>query len=112
MSILGKAVYLAGPMTGYPDYNFPAFEEARKQLRRLGAEVICPAEAGQVEGWEWKDYMKRDILMMLDADSVVVLPGWEQSRGAKMEVGIAAKLRMTVLSLHEAIEELSQESSV
>lgn len=112
MSILGKAVYLAGPMTGYPDYNFPAFEEARKQLRRLGAEVHCPAELGQVEGWEWEQYMRRGLITMLtNCRAVVVLPGWEQSRGAKMEVGIAAKLRMTVLSLHEAIEELSQESS-
>lgn len=112
MSILGKAIYLAGPMTGYPDYNFPAFAEARKKLRSLGAEVHCPAELGQVEEWEWEQYMRRDLIAMLtNCRAVVVLEGWSRSRGAQMEVNIAAKLRMPVLSLSEAIEVLSQESS-
>ena len=92
-------LYLSGPMTGLPDYNFPAFEQARDRIRMMGHEVICPAEAGQVEGWEWRDYMKRDILMMLEADSLVVLPGWEDSRGARLEVHLASALGMTVYDL-------------
>ena len=92
-------LYLSGPMTGLPDYNFPAFEQARDRIRMMGHEVICPAEAGQVEGWEWRDYMKRDILMMLDAASLVVLPGWEDSRGARLEVHLASALGMTVYDL-------------
>lgn len=92
-------LYLSGPMTGLPDYNFPAFEQARDRIRTMGHEVICPAEAGQVEGWEWSDYMKRDILMLLDVDSVVVLPGWEDSRGARLEVHLASALGMTIYDL-------------
>lgn len=92
-------LYLSGPMTGLPDYNFPAFEQARDRLRTMGHEVICPAEAGQVEGWEWSDYMKRDVIMLLAADSVVVLPGWEDSRGARLEVHLASALGMTIYDL-------------
>lgn len=97
-------LYLSGPMTGLPEYNFPAFEQARSQLRNMGHEVICPAEAGKVEGWQWEQYMRRDIVMLMDAEAVVVLPGWENSRGATLEVDVASKIGMAIYDLNlEAI---------
>ena len=37
-------VYIAGPMTGLPDFNYPAFNAAAAKLRALGLEVLNPAE--------------------------------------------------------------------
>lgn len=92
----GKTVYLSGPMSGYPDHNFHAFHEARKCLQAEGLTVVCPAEAGLVDGWEWEDYMRRDIVMLMDCDAMVMLPGWEDSRGARLESTIAWQLNMEV----------------
>lgn len=45
-------VYLAGPMTGIADYNFPAFNAAAARLRAVGFDVVNPADHGVVEGAE------------------------------------------------------------
>lgn len=46
-----KTTYLAGPMTGLPDLNFPTFHARAAELRALGHEVVNPAElAGDDEG--------------------------------------------------------------
>ncbi len=37
-------LYIAGPMTGLPDFNYPAFEEARAQLESEGYAVLCPTD--------------------------------------------------------------------
>ncbi len=85
-------VYLSGPMTGYPLHNYPAFREAREQLRAEGFTVLCPAEAGYVEGWSWSQYLRRDLGMVLQADAVVLLHGWVDSMGARLEVHVAQEL--------------------
>ena len=90
-------VYLSGPMTGIPEHNYPAFTAAREQLRSEGFTVLCPAEAGTVPGWTWEQYLRRDLAMVLFAHAVVVLPGWEQSRGACLEVHVARELGLRVI---------------
>ena len=89
-------VYLSGPMTGYPLHNYPAFREAREQLRAEGFDVLCPAEAGVVEGWSWADYLRRDLVMVLQADAVIVLRGWAGSKGALLETHVARELGLPI----------------
>lgn len=87
-------VYLAGPMTGYVDWNFPAFNAAAASLRANGAEVVNPAEHGIVEGAEWADYLRFDIAKIAICESIALLPGWSKSRGAVLEVYVARALGM------------------
>lgn len=91
-----KRIYVSGPMSGHQDFNFPAFNEASAQLRSAGYEVENPADKGVIEGWEWEDYLRYDLVKLLACDEVVVLPGWEQSKGAQLEVHVALSLRMPV----------------
>ena len=92
-----KRVYVSGPMTGLPDLNFPAFNAAAKMLRDLGHTVFNPAEVGEVPGLQWADYMRKDIRLLMECDTIWMLPGWLQSRGARLELYIAAELGMEVL---------------
>lgn len=102
-----ERVYLAGPMRGLPDYNFPAFHEAAEHLRDIGFDVWSPAEQDIArdgfnpetgEGLRsFRDYMRRDLPAVLDSDTVVVLPGWHQSQGARLEVRVAYACGIPVL---------------
>lgn len=90
-------IYLAGPMSGYPEHNFPAFNEAARVLRERGHSVFNPAE--NVEGRTGEPrsfYMRLDIPALLACDAVVLLPGWRNSRGANLEVWMALDLDMPI----------------
>lgn len=81
-------VYIAGPMTGLPDFNFPAFNAAAAAWRAKGWEVINPAELDQgvdVSGWTREDFLARDIPYVIHADALATLSGWSASFGANYE---------------------------
>jgi nucleoside 2-deoxyribosyltransferase len=87
-----KTIYLSGPMSGYPDHNFPAFHAAAAVLRRAGFSVINPADFGVKEGESWRKCLERDLMVLFHCDTVVTLDGWEESKGAKLEVYVAREL--------------------
>jgi hypothetical protein len=111
-------------MRGIKDYNFPAFHAAAADLRAAGHFVINPAEMDEVDGvappkgveptlanapkpFEW--YMQRDLSAIMcgtkdspgAVDAVAVLPGWERSQGAGMEVEVASRLGKKIIKLDE-----------
>ncbi|MDE2254313.1 MAG: DUF4406 domain-containing protein [Betaproteobacteria bacterium] len=92
----GALIYLAGPMTGLPDFNRPAFFAAEARLRDLGYSPINPARNGLPLRAPWHHHMRRDLGMLLACAQVALLPGWETSRGARLEVSIADALGMRV----------------
>ena len=94
-------IYISGPMTGLPEFNFPAFHAAAAQLRSLGYQVINPAEFGEGEGKTWHDYMRKDIKALMDCTHVATLPGWENSKGASLEVHLATWLEMPIKEVGE-----------
>lgn len=87
-------IYLSGGMSGHPDYNLPAFREAATRLRLEGYRVFNPGEQGAdaPESAPYAIYLPADIRAVLECDAVVALPGWEQSRGALLEIGLATLL--------------------
>lgn len=90
-------VYIAGPMTGIEEHNFPAFNEAAQRYRSYGLEVFNPAENdGGSRDKDWSFYMHLDLPQLLQCDCIVVLPGWEDSDGASIEVFLAQKLKKPV----------------
>lgn len=89
-------LYLAGGMTGYEDFNKPAFFRGAAELRCRGHEVLNPAEHEEKPGMDWIDYMRKDLRLLSQCEAVAVLPGWNKSRGARLEVYIAVSLGMPV----------------
>jgi len=93
-----RRIYIAGPMTGLPEHNFPAFHAAANRLQEAGWETVNPAENfdGRTD-LPRETYLRADIELLATCDAVAMLPGWEDSRGAKLEYLIAWELGMPVL---------------
>lgn len=100
-----KLAYLSGPMTGLPNMNFPAFNAAADKLRRHGLKVVNPAELA-LTGGSWQDCMRADIKALCDCDTIVLLPGWENSNGANLELHLAHRLGLAILFLDALVEDL------
>ena len=98
-----RRIYVAGPMTGYLDYNYPAFNAAAVALRSLGHHVENPAENEHLNDgtWGWSDYLRRALTQLLTCDAIVLLPGWEQSKGAQIESDLAETLGIEPLLISE-----------
>lgn len=86
-------IYIAGPMTGLPDYNYPKFHKMEKLLYDIGfVNILNPAEiAGGNTSYHYSYYIRESLKMIVRADAVVFLNGWENSKGANLELH-AAKL--------------------
>jgi len=97
-------LYLAGPMRGYPEFNFPAFDEAAARLRTLGHEIISPAEMDRAIGFDEKagklpdgfveEAMRRDLEAIQSVEAIALLPGWQRSEGVRKEIAEARRLRL------------------
>jgi hypothetical protein len=93
-----KTAYICGPMTNYPSFNFPAFDEAEAALSKDWI-VVSPAQMDREMGFDpdrdqvSPEFMyqarKRDVDALEMADAVFVLPGWEKSVGATAEMWYA-----------------------
>jgi hypothetical protein len=92
--------YLSGPMTGIDDYNFPAFHEAARRLRKQGFSVFNPAESFDgKQDLEWTVYMKHDYESILSCGAIMLLEGWQNSLGAVLEVLFALSIGKPVFEL-------------
>lgn len=92
-------LYLAGPMSGLKDSNYPAFHAAAAGLRAKGWHVENPAENPEPPCKSWEAYMRMAIAQLVTCDGIALLPGWENSRGAKLEMDLALQLRLDVVFL-------------
>ena len=94
----GAIIYIAGPMSGYPDFNFPEFNRAARDLRKLGLVPVNPAD--KFGGAQWLDhttYMRFSIAELLHCDGVYVLRGSGMSKGATAELVVAEALGFPVV---------------
>ncbi|MBN3853814.1 DUF4406 domain-containing protein [Paraburkholderia sp. Ac-20340] len=90
-------IYIAGPMTGIPELNFPRFHAEAARLRGLGHDVINPAEINPAAGTEWAAAMRADIRELVTCEGICLLPGFEGSRGARLERHIALELGLEIM---------------
>lgn len=109
------AIYLAGPMRGYVQYNFPLFDEWEDYLLGRKFVVASPARMDREcdnlhpeqfpEDWDWNsvptyfsvtDAMRRDICNIAECSHIIMLPGWQYSSGACAEFNVARACGLTI----------------
>lgn len=93
-------IYLSGPITGVENYkeNFAAAErEARERLSDWEPEIFNPANIILPKDATHEDYMKICMQKLADCDTIYMLNGWQNSRGACREYGYALGARMAIL---------------
>lgn len=107
-----KSIYIAGPMSGIPEFNFPKFFEVERTLKTEGWKVFNPANKSNEEavvdhasygegdglalvksGWSFRDAYKWDTDRVISADAIFMLKGWEGSPGARGEHAVAMAMK-------------------
>lgn len=119
-------IYVAGPMRGYPEFNFPAFHDAAARLRAKGHEVFSPAEkdkerhggvdiskgnatgdetlAALSHGFSLRDALREDTEWICrHADAIALLPGWSTSKGANAERALAIALGLELIDMEDVL---------
>jgi hypothetical protein len=110
--------YLANRMTNVPQFNYPWFDEAARDLRTQGHTIFSPAEmddpetraaalaspdgapgSGVANGETWGDFLSRDVKLIADSnlDAIIVGPEWHLSKGARLETFVAFQLGLKIL---------------
>jgi len=91
-------IYISGPITGMPELNEPAFASASLAIAEKGHVPINPFDVccDIPRGSDWLAYMRADIKAMMDADAVLMLSGWAESRGARIEHSISVFLEIPI----------------
>lgn len=92
-----KRIYLSGPMSGLPELNFPAFHAMAARLRAAGHEVVNPAELNPDPAADWNQCMRRDIAALCTCTTLALMPGWETSQGAQLELHIAHRIGLGIV---------------
>jgi hypothetical protein len=114
-------IYVAGPMRGVAEFNFPAFHAAAAKLRAEGHEVFSPAErdirvhgeafsknshdgdndkAEREHGFNLREALADDLAWICrEADAVALMPGWVLSKGATAERATAIALGLEIIEL-------------
>lgn len=101
--LVGVKLYISGKMSGVPDYNYPKFNEVSHYIRdKYGAIVFNPAEnfEGRID-LPRSIYMREDIRQLLFAEGVVMIDGWQESKGATLEYTIAQELGLPIYHWNE-----------
>ena len=108
-------IYVAGPMRGYENFNFPAFDRQTRILKKQGWGVVNPAEMDRQSGLPcnepmefdpatnyndrefMRDALKRDMIIICEeCTAIYMMSNWESSRGAKAEYHLAKALGLDI----------------
>jgi hypothetical protein len=104
-------IYISGPISGQPEGNKEAFESMEKRLASMGGDPQSPRRAAWPQWLSmeiphqfdqgWNIQMRKAVAMQMQCDYVVLLPGWRDSRGAKIEVGLADEVGQVCFEYNE-----------
>lgn len=100
-------VYIAGPMTGRPLFNYVQFFGIAGLIEKeYGCRVLNPAR--QPNGLQYSEYIKRALADVRSATAILLLQGWESSPGARKEFCLAAECGIRIIYEAQLADELNK----
>lgn len=99
-----KKLYIAGPMTGLPELNYPAFHEAETRLQAVGYDTLNPARNQPPGEPSWLAFMRMSLVQIAQADGLALLPDWETSKGARIEHDLSISIGLDVKPLNHWLD--------
>ena len=103
---MNKTLYIAGPMRGKPEFNYPEFNRFAFRAYRQGWAVINPVDIGNYFGPPEYLEANPDVLRLVCdielrcipfCSAILLLPGWESSTGAREELRVALAHNLGIL---------------
>ena len=92
-----KVVYLSAPISGFDiDERRATFERVENELKKLGYKVLSPMKNGLSQDEPTSHHMKRDIILLLQADAIFLMTGWNRSAGCLTELNVATACGLDV----------------
>ena len=82
-------VYISGKITGREPEARLEFQDAERRLVMQGHVAVNPFRNGLTDEDAWERHLAVDIVHLMECDAILQLPGWEDSRGARLEYEIA-----------------------
>lgn len=110
-----RQAYIAGPMRGVKEFNFPLFDEVRDYIKALGWTAVSPADHDRDLGFDWTgaqgtseeiaaagadrtEFIRWDLAIILSpfTTDIVMLPYWWKSQGARLERDVAKQIGLRI----------------
>jgi hypothetical protein len=113
-----KTVYISGPMTGHYQYNFNEFFKIETLLQSKGWIVFNPARLSWELSYALKknlieiskeEFMKVDLAAISKCNNLILLKGWEKSKGCQIEIKEAKKRKLNIFTEKE-LDQLLKET--
>lgn len=101
-----RRIYVTGPISGLPERNRPVFNAEAARLRRLGFDVVNPAELNPGPTKIWHDCMRTNLTELLTCDTLALLPGWQAEGEAHLEVHLAHRVGMAIVDATDITESI------
>lgn len=109
-------VYISGPMSGYEEFNFPAFNEMEAKIFNDFdfVDVVNPVFISHIiEKLDfiptYEDYLREDFRFLIDCDAVLLLEGWKDSGGCQKEVMVAKYLNIPCFETYAEFKKFLEE---
>lgn len=100
-----RTIYLSGPMTGLPEFNYPRFNAVAEMLRAQGHVVYNPAEFQHHGVFPIRQaFAEYTAFICNRADTIVMLEGWENSKGANAEKALAENCQIDIILVDQILQ--------
>ena len=93
----GKRIYISGAIAHHDILErVKAFQRAADYITKKGGTPVNPFDNGVPADAGWREHMKADIHTLTECDGILMLQGWELSKGAKLEFDVATSCGLGV----------------